>query len=88
MIKVELVNGRKLFCCNDIAWFNNQVLIDRSKFNIDYDFIEFTVWKFKRKLPFMKYQLESLDLETINKNYILSVHNLGNDNEWFEKYCK
>lgn len=86
MIEVILSNGRKFYACEDTTWFNNQVVVDRSKYDIDYNYVTFTVWRFKRKIPFMKYRLESFDIEVVNQNYILSVRNVGTDNEWFEKY--
>jgi len=86
MIEVILSNGRKFYACEDVTWFNNQVIVDRSKYDIDYNYVTFTVWNLKKKLPFMKYRLGSLDIEVINQNYIISVRDVGNDNEWFEKY--
>ena len=88
LILVELTNGRKFYACQDHTWFYNQVIINKKE-EYECNFIEFTVFDLKRKLPFGKYKFISIDLEIINKDYIVSVKDLGiDDNTWFEKHCK
>lgn len=88
MIEVILSNGRKFYACEDHSWFFNQVL-KNVKNEYECDFVQFTVWDVRRKLPFGKYTFNNLYIEIINKDSIVSVRDLGvDDNNWFEKHCK
>ena len=88
LLKVELINGRKFYACENHSWFYNQVLSNK-KDEYECNFVEFTVIDLERKFPFGKYKFNSIDLEIINKDFIISVRDLGvDDNKWFEKHVK